>query len=613
LTTRLLSPLTLSGRFQRTRLSLSEDSRTSSLAQVRAQAQGTYRSLQLNGTLSGRLQNRGFFRERSLGFAPSVYYSGTRYRARVEIGKRLRSLGREERFENYSLLVSRSIGSLSLQSQLFWERVFHTDAVDSEAGANVSPTSSRGLLEDRLRFSPSVQTRLSDRATLTVRGSLNKTFADRFRDDLSSSRGLSLSAQTDLKYEFDFGHSLRLRGRLRQSRRSFSFRSGSYVQFSYSLPLSIPTPSTFDSAEEKKLKGKVIDFQTGEPIEGVRVRLGRARRLTGSEGEFSIPLPESPMRIQIRGLGIGRVLMTDLSVPISTSDLGPALTTESGTPSLTIPVANAAELTVQVSEFGHPTKRSAFEGEEPERLGPLPGVLVSIRRDSKGKEARIRRTGPDGRLQVDDLPPGEWTVRLLPSQIPDGKEPSPDSIEISLSLGQDSTVALRVSPSTSSSEEVKQGASFPIQIENTSSSSPSASSDSLSQSTSGPKSSNTSTGPTGNSSIQSSSNTSSSDSTSSAFGAPSPPSREYALVVGSFAQREKAKSLQWWFRARLDSTALIRIINSKVDGRSRRRVLVGRFSSEEEAQSHLENRRELFPDHAWILPLSPAYQLSDSP
>jgi len=369
-------------------------------------------SLQTRGALDRRplrdeeaLTVRGGLRTSRLSLSPSV-----------ELGQiREEDFTSEQTFQTLGLDASLRLNGQRLGASVDWTQ---------------APFDEGFTRRSRLRATASAQAEIGDRFTMQARGE--------FRDP-GGPQSTETSAQGQLEYRLPFGHTLSAEARYRDLRGDGEVE----VQFSYALPVSVPTPSL---ASQPTLDGRVVDAQTNDPLSGVRVQLGPFQRLTNEEGRFSMPLPdeESPL-LRVAGLGLDQVPMLALPRPIRPEDTN----TE-----LLIPVAEAATLTVEVVLYDFPTTRAVLKGEDPEPVGGLAREAVEI---SDPEETVQRITGPQGRATFDNLRPGTWTIEVLGIQVPDDKAPGVDSLEAELAPGQDTTVTLRVLPTERPQIQFEEG------------------------------------------------------------------------------------------------------------------------------------------------------------
>ncbi len=363
------------------------------------------------GTMNWSLQTQGSFDRRPLRNEEALAVRGGLSTERlslnptVELGQiREEQFASEQTFQTLGLDASLRLGEQRLGASVDWTR---------------APFDEGFSRRSRLRATASARAQIGNRLAVQARGEFRAP---------GGPQSTETSTQGRVEYRLPFGHTLSAEARQRDLRGDREVE----VQFSYALPVSVPTPSL---APQPTLNGRLVDAETDDPLPGILARLGPFQRLTDEQGRFSVPLPdeESPL-LRVSGLGLDQVPLINLPRPIRPEDTA----TE-----FIIPVTEAATLTVEVVLYDFPTTRAALEGEDPEPVGGLAREGVEI---SNAQEALQRPTGPRGRATFDNLRPGTWTIDLLGLQVPDDKAPEVDSLKTELDSGQDTTVTLRVLP-----------------------------------------------------------------------------------------------------------------------------------------------------------------------
>jgi cell division septation protein DedD len=279
----------------------------------------------------------------------------------------------------------------------------------------------------------STQLQLSEAADLRLRGRWTEEgpFLPRRR-----------SAQAAFSYQLPGGHVLSMEARYR------SFEEGqseSRFRVGYTVPVGLPIVAT---PERERLTGRVVDAETNAPLSGVRVQLGASRRLTGADGTFSLPVPQdrpSYLRLDLSSAGLNRVPMLNLPMRI---------TPEEKVSELVIPVSEESILHARVVNYEYATARAALEGEDPEPVGGLAGVVLEAT-DGTGTVRRL--TGTQGDATFDGLRPGTWTVRVREAGLPPDRAPEQSAYEVSLSPGERDTLRVRMLPEGRPRIEVEEG------------------------------------------------------------------------------------------------------------------------------------------------------------
>ena len=371
---------------------------SSTVAAVGAALQGRVGGVDGSLRARGSLDRRPLLDEERLTLRGGLRTDRVALRPRLEVGQRRSAeADGEQHFRTLGLGAALRLGRQRLQAEVDWTQAPTRPSV--------------------LRATSSVELQVGARTTLQARGTLR---------DGGGPTPLRFSAQGRVQHRFAFGHTASAVVRSR------SEGAGTEAKLTYALPVSLPTPA-FSTGST--LDGRVVDAQTNMPLSGVRVRLGPARRLTNDEGAFSLPVPEQgSARLDVSGLGQGRVPLLDLPRPVGAEDTASELV---------LPITDAASLTATVVRYGFASTRAALQGDPPEAQGPLAREVVRFRRD--GRSAR-RLTGPEGRATIDNLRPGRWTVSLAGVQVPSDKAPTPDSLTVTLRPGQDTTLTFEVRP-----------------------------------------------------------------------------------------------------------------------------------------------------------------------
>ncbi|NNF59191.1 MAG: hypothetical protein HKN04_13230 [Rhodothermaceae bacterium] len=172
------------------------------------------------------------------------------------------------------------------------------------------------------------------------------------------------------------------------------------------VPIAAPSPIRFRSP---LLEGRVVDESTGLGVPGVLVHLGDESALTEPDGRFVFPRPATGthyLHLDRVSLGMERVPAVPMPFLIDV----PA---EGAIPEIRIPVTRRTQLSGRVRVLDiHGT---GLVADTMEVTRPLMAVV-----EATSGSHRVRRLCTrDGRFSFEDLPPGEWTVRLIQSDVPE--------------------------------------------------------------------------------------------------------------------------------------------------------------------------------------------------
>ncbi|NNE34728.1 MAG: LysM peptidoglycan-binding domain-containing protein, partial [Rhodothermales bacterium] len=208
---------------------------------------------------------------------------------------------------------------------------------------------------------------------------------------------------TRLRHKFVFGHTAGLQANVSSFGRVGRTALGD-VSVSYEIPLGIPALRSSASS----LSGRVVDYETGEPLGGAVLRLGRNKEATNAKGEFKFRWDSDVNQylfIDRTSIGLDRVPMINMPLTISKDNLA-------GT--IEIPVARAGELYGVVQRFEF--EDGARQGGDLIPSGAEPFAIVEARDDA----GSYRTTADEqGRFVFSNLRPGQWTVRIVFAEIPD--------------------------------------------------------------------------------------------------------------------------------------------------------------------------------------------------
>jgi hypothetical protein len=236
--------------------------------------------------------------------------------------------------------------------------------------------------------------------------------------------------------ELPFGHRVGWRGR------SMSYDPGGagavtrqgIQQFEYAMPVGIPVSASDDRA---RIVAVVRSEPSGQPMEGVLVRVNDEARLTGKNGEATFSSLEGGthfLHLDQERLGVGRTVTP--SNPLAVT-VGPNET-------------RRVELRVVGSAIIRGSVRLARY--EPTRLGmpdtlvdagAIPGILVSIGNSGDTVRALV---DPSGQFIFRDLHPGHWVVAVVRSGLPARYHLERDRFAFELKAGDIRDVEFRVIP-----------------------------------------------------------------------------------------------------------------------------------------------------------------------
>lgn len=304
-----------------------------------------------------------------------------------------------------------------------WLEVEEAAAWGAEAGWDFGPA------ELRVGYRRAGEGGPQDEVAAAVRGELGRwRGAARYRDDLGSS---AFELGGEVGYAFPQGHTLAGSVAI-DEQLGVAWRLGA----SYLLRGGFATPDgvvdAFGGRSVGILAGRVFhdldrDGERGadEPeLPQVAVRLGDETSAPALEGGYRVAAPPGEYRVRLAGLSATQALAAPLEVTLERNE----------TTALDVPVVTVATLLGTVVDD---LDRDGARGEDERPLG-LVGVEL---RGPDGATLRTRSSG-DGSFFFQRLPPGEYTVALVPSELPRRYEATGEPLAVTLAAGPSPRVVL---------------------------------------------------------------------------------------------------------------------------------------------------------------------------
>ncbi len=220
------------------------------------------------------------------------------------------------------------------------------------------------------------------------------------------------------------------------------------------------------------VRGVVRDVETGEAMPNIVVRLGRYAMATDAGGGFMFPTL------------VPGTYYIDTDTSLIETDLAPLGRTpvevrveEQQDTELEIHYGLPADLdgTITIYEFNDAGQQFESSGQEqdtgeaaPEGLeltegdereafsakGGLAGILIEI---TDGRATHRRVTNEKGYFIFEDLPPGNWTLKVSSALVPEYHYVETDLFELELSSGATETLAVRVLPEKRTMQIINEG------------------------------------------------------------------------------------------------------------------------------------------------------------
>lgn len=295
---------------------------------------------------------------------------------------------------------------------------------------------------------------------------------DRTRLDVNifKSTDLVFDAQdflmTDARFthEFKFGHEVLVRARLAQTSADASIRNGT-MGVTYRIPLFVPAPGASHS-KKRELKGKVVDAETGAPINDVILMMNSRSVRTGADGTFKFVLRNNEsnyLSIDRQSIGLDRRPVREFPMVI-------AADRQEGESFVINVIRSASIVTTLGIEATSVQNRNTALSQKIDS-DALAGVVIEAR--SAG--TRIRRiAGRGASIRFSDLVPGTWKIFAVGRSLPEGYQMNPDTLTVLLGPAMDEEVAMNLKARSRGVQIVASGGvsvgtgvsrSRPVQVE----------------------------------------------------------------------------------------------------------------------------------------------------
>lgn len=280
--------------------------------------------------------------------------------------------------------------------------------------------------------------RVTDARTLNIGASTDLRVSDNTELGLNaytmhdvSAYGLRYSLlATHARHTFGFGHTVTLQTNVSTFGNVGGLPLGD-VSLSYEVPLGLPSLRS----SGKRLTGRVVDFETGEPLEGVVLRMGRDRVVSDSDGKFGFRWNNDPSQylfLDQLSIGLDRLPMIPMPMTITEQALH--------TP-VEVPVARAGELFGVVRRFDYPD--GAKQSGELVAIGVEPYAVLEVTDDAGSYRTT---TDEEGRFRFRGLRPGKWSIRVLFADLPESHRIENSERKHDVAPGQRIETELRTLP-----------------------------------------------------------------------------------------------------------------------------------------------------------------------
>ncbi len=217
----------------------------------------------------------------------------------------------------------------------------------------------------------------------------------------------------------------------------------------YTVPFGIPVSRKNTAV----LKGRILDFRSGQGIPNVIVRVSQATVVTDEKGGFTFHLSPDKYYLTLGGL-VNKVAIQDVPMAV-------VLKAEEEI-EIDIEVTDSAKLEGEVriyapKEEGNPSVIAA-DGKVKER--GLPNLLIEI---TSGKRVYRRLTDSNGQFVFQDLLPGKWLLKVYEGNLPRLYYLEKKLFALEVESAQENRISVRVMPQLRKIQFIDKGQEIAIE------------------------------------------------------------------------------------------------------------------------------------------------------
>lgn len=275
------------------------------------------------------------------------------------------------------------------------------------------------------------QVRVASHTTVALGGS-----ATRSSNPADFGFGANSYTQVDarLTHELSSGASIGMRVRIGGSDFLDAAANQRLAYLEYSMPLQLPIGP---SRKPGRVRGRVVDEQTGRGVAGALVRLGPQAAITDADGRVAFAgLPAGAYRVALaQQLASGSTLFTgNPNVLVDEERRAPARFSVAVEPAGSI--GGSVRRVILARTGVGASADSLADG------GPLEGVSVAL---AGARDTVYRTTDASGTFTFTDVPSGSWTL-IVVSGTPDQTTWELERIPVVMSAGEHKSVTFRLVP-----------------------------------------------------------------------------------------------------------------------------------------------------------------------
>lgn len=211
-----------------------------------------------------------------------------------------------------------------------------------------------------------------------------------------------------------------------------------HATLTYELPIDIPVSRRSDVGA---VRGVVVHNESGEGLPEVIVTIGEKTVATDGRGEFLVPVvPIGEWYLNLNTTRLRSDLIPVLTMPV------PVIVELHKESEIRIEMTRPAAISGIVVTHEIDRSRLRLFSDDPAeytRNGGLGGAVI----EAVGPQgARRTVSRDDGTFSMDALPPGIWTVTILPENLPEGSVVRESSFELNIAPGETAEVMFQIMP-----------------------------------------------------------------------------------------------------------------------------------------------------------------------
>lgn len=272
---------------------------------------------------------------------------------------------------------------------------------------------------------------LAEHTTLAVGGSATRSSVPA---GVTFDPGGYTQVDARLSHELSSGASISMRVRFGGRDFSDAALGQKLAYLEYSMPLQVPVGP---ARQPGRVRGRVVDEQTGEGVAGALVRLGPQAAITDEDGRVAFAgLPAGSYRVALaHQLSSGSTVFTGNPVVV--------VDESRRTPSrFDVAVEPAGSITGSVRQVVLARTGIGASADSLTDGGPLEGVSVAL---AGARDTVYRTTDASGVFTFTDVPSGSWTLIVM-AATPAQTQWEQERIPIVMSAGEHRTVTFRLVP-----------------------------------------------------------------------------------------------------------------------------------------------------------------------